>query len=220
MPEPLQPLDQVEAAAVAKVRHILLEGQAEHQRRAGLAPPLVQRVGDPRAHPVVGLAAGKDHLRVVAEPLGQMAEVIRIDPDAVAADQPGLEGEEVPLGPRRVEHVPHRHPDLREKICATSFMKAMLMSRWAFSIALAAFGGLDRRRAEHPAAGDRAIDLRELLDHLLVLAGDDLGDLVDAVLAVARVDPLGAVAEAEVAAALQPPTRSISGPQISSVTPG
>jgi hypothetical protein len=60
MAEPLQPPDEVEAAAVAQVGHILLEGQAEHQRRAGLAAaPLVQRVGDPRAHAVVGAAAGR-----------------------------------------------------------------------------------------------------------------------------------------------------------------
>ena len=59
-----------------------------------------------------------------------------------------------------------------EKIFATSLMKAMLMSRCAFSIALAASGRLDRGGAEHAAAGHRAIDPRELLDHLLILAGD------------------------------------------------
>ena len=32
-----------------------------------LLAPVVQRVGDPGAHPVVGLAAGQDHLRIVAE---------------------------------------------------------------------------------------------------------------------------------------------------------
>ena len=31
---------------------------------------------------------------------------------------------------------------MREKICAISFMKAMLMSRWAFSIAFAASAAL------------------------------------------------------------------------------
>src|SRR5947209_5654194 len=47
MPEPGQPPNQVEAAAVAEVGHILLEGEAEHQSGSGLAPPVVQRVGDP-----------------------------------------------------------------------------------------------------------------------------------------------------------------------------
>ena len=102
---------------------------------------LVKRVGDPAAHAVVGPAAGEDDLRVMARALGEMAEVIGIDPDAVAADQPRLEAEKIPLGPRRREHVPDGYAD-PEKICATSFMKAMLMSRWAFSIALAASAAL------------------------------------------------------------------------------
>ena len=45
---------------------------------------------------------------------------------------------------------------------------------------LGGLGGLDRRGPEHAAAGDRAVDRRQLLDDLLVLAGDDLGDPVDA----------------------------------------
>src|SRR5256885_10100293 len=55
------------------------------------------------------LAPGEDHLRVVAQLLGKMAEIIRIDPDAVPADKTRLEAEEVPFGPCRGEHVPHRH---------------------------------------------------------------------------------------------------------------
>src|SRR5206468_11738598 len=42
--------------------------------------------------------------------------LIRIDSDAVAADQPRLEAEEVPLGARRIEHVPHRDSDPREDL--------------------------------------------------------------------------------------------------------
>ena len=54
--EPLQPPDDVEAAAVAEVGNILLEGQAEHQRACpALRAPVVKRIGDPRAHAVVGL---------------------------------------------------------------------------------------------------------------------------------------------------------------------
>ena len=47
-----------------------------------------------------------------------------------------------------------------EKIWVISFMKAMLMSRWAFSITLAASAALIERGAEDAAAGDRAVDLR------------------------------------------------------------
>ena len=69
--EPLQPPNDVDAAAVAEVGHIFLEGQAEDQRASRLAPPVVERVGDPRAHPVVGLASGEDDLRVMADLLRQ-----------------------------------------------------------------------------------------------------------------------------------------------------
>ena len=71
--EPLQSAHQVERLAVAKVRHILLERQPQHQRRAGLAAAFVKHVGDPAAHAVVGAAAGEDDLRIVAELLGEVA---------------------------------------------------------------------------------------------------------------------------------------------------
>ena len=200
--QPLQPLDHIEAAAVPEVRHILLEGQPEDQRPARLAPAVVERVGDPRAHPVVGLPAGEDHLRVVPDPLRQVAEVIRIDADAVAADQPRLEGQEVPLGPRRVEHVPHRNADLREDLGHFVDERDVDVALRILD-RLGRLGRLDRGGPEHAPAGHRAIEPGELLDHLLILAGDDLGDLVDTVLAVARVDPLGTVAEPEVAAPLE-----------------
>ena len=109
MAEPPKPLDDVDRPAVSKVRHIFLEGQAEHQHRPGLGPaPLVEGVGDPAAHPVVDAAACKDHLGVVPELLRQVAQIIRIHPDAVAADQPRLEGKEVPFRPGCGEHVPDR----------------------------------------------------------------------------------------------------------------
>ena len=91
-----------------------------------------------------------------------------------------------------------------EKILVISFMKAMLMSRWAFSITLAASAVLIEAARKTPAlvtapyiAASRSVDR-------LVLAGDDLDDPVDRMLAVAGIDPLGRVAEEEVAAALQP----------------
>ena len=68
---------------------------------------------------------------------------------------------------------------------------------------LGGLGGLDRGGAEHAGAGHRAVDRGEPVGHRLVLAGDDLDDPVDRMLAVARIDPLGRVAEEEVAAALQ-----------------
>src|SRR4051812_35720525 len=108
--EPLQPPDEVEAAAVPEVGNILLEGEAEDECRAGLAPPIVKLIGDPRAHVVVGLPAREDHLRIVTDLLREVAEVIGVDADAVPADETRFEAEKVPFRARGIEHVPHRHP--------------------------------------------------------------------------------------------------------------
>ena len=62
-------------------------------------------------------------------------------------------------------------------------------------------GGLDGSGTKHAAFGDRAIDFRERCDDFLVLAGDNLRDLVDRMRAVAGVDAFGTIAEAKVAAA-------------------
>ena len=100
--------------------------------------------------------------------------------------RPGWNGRKFHLVPAAVEHVPDRQMPSLAKICVISFMKAMLMSRWAFSITLAASAALIEAARKTPRAGDRAVDRGELLDDLLVLAGDDLDDLVDRMLAVAR----------------------------------
>ena len=62
-------------------------------------------VGDIDAHAVVDAPARMDDVRVVAHFLGLVGDVERIDADAVAAHQAGLEGQEVPLGAGRLEHV-------------------------------------------------------------------------------------------------------------------
>ena len=77
------------------------------------------------------------------------------------------------------------------------------MSRCAFSMAFAASASPDRCGAEDAARGHAAIEKRKPLQNFLVLASDDLGDLVDPVDRVARIDALRTVAEPEVAATLQ-----------------
>jgi len=69
---------------------------------------------------------------------------------------------------------------------------------------LCRFRGLDRRGTEHAAAGDCAVDAGKLFKDFIVLAGNHLGDFVDAMVAVAGVNPLGAVSEPEIAAPLKP----------------
>jgi hypothetical protein len=89
------------------------------------------------AHAVVDAAAGQDDLGVVADFLRLVGEVVRVDADAVAADQAGAEGQEVPLGAGGLQHLQGVDAS-RLKMRASSFIRAMLRSRWVFSITLAA----------------------------------------------------------------------------------
>src|SRR3546814_6872324 len=61
--------------------------------------------GDERAHAVVDAPAGENDFRIVADLLGLGGQIIGVDADAVAADQPRREGQEVPLGAGGGEHV-------------------------------------------------------------------------------------------------------------------
>ncbi len=56
--EPAQPPDQVDGAAVAKVRYVFLERETEHESGPCLrGAAVVERVGDPLPHAVVDSAA-------------------------------------------------------------------------------------------------------------------------------------------------------------------
>ena len=55
--------------------------------------------------------------------------------------RPGLNGRKFHLV-RAAASTSHTERSIAPKICAISFMKAMLMSRWAFSITLAASAAL------------------------------------------------------------------------------
>src|SRR5438045_4147453 len=65
---------------------------------------------DVESHFVVDAAAREDHLGVITDLLGLVREVIRIDADAVAADEPGAKRQEIPLRPGRLEHLERVEP--------------------------------------------------------------------------------------------------------------
>jgi hypothetical protein len=58
--------------------------------------------------------AGEDHLRVVAQHVRLVREVIRIDADAVSADESRPERQEVPFGARSFEDFERVDADLVE----------------------------------------------------------------------------------------------------------
>ncbi len=153
--------------------------------------------GEVIAHAVVDATAGEDDLGLVAGGLGAGGEVVGIDADAVAADQAGAEVEEVPLGAGGVQHVVDGEAEAAED-------HGHLVDEGDVEVALGVLdhlgglGGADVRGDVDAAAGDLAVEGGEALGHLRRLAGDHLGDAVDAVGAVAGIDALGGVAEEEV----------------------
>ena len=57
------------------------------------------------AYVVVQVPAREDDLRVMADLLGLIGEVIGVHTDAMPPAEPGAKGEEVPLGSRRFENL-------------------------------------------------------------------------------------------------------------------
>ena len=95
---------------VADIRAVFLEGETHHQNArpldgdAALEQRLDQLLGDVGAHAVVEASAGEDELRVVADRLRFVREVVGIDADAVAANEAGTKRQEIPLGAGRLQH--------------------------------------------------------------------------------------------------------------------
>jgi hypothetical protein len=123
-----------------------------------------------------------------------VGQVVRVDADAVAADQARAERQEVPLGAGGFEHVASVSMPRRLKISASSLIRAMLRSRWVFSMTLAASAtlmldalwvpavmmlGTAHRRNRRPRGVEPEVTF--------LMVGS-------AVLLVAGVDALGAVA--------------------------
>ena len=168
-------------------------------RRAVLDQLLHRLLGDVLAHAVVDAAAGEDHLRVVAELLRLVREVVRIDADAVAADEPGPERQEVPLRARRLRARRACRCRSRSKISASSFISAMLRSRCVFSITLAASATLMLLARWTPAVTTAAVDARRRARASPACRPTTTFMILrERVLLVARVDALGRVADEEV----------------------
>lgn len=117
-------LDDVDDLGVAHVGAVLFESEAEDEDvaveylYAFLEHEFDDAVGNVGAHAVVHAASGEDDFGVVAVALGTLGEIVGIDADAVASDESGLEGEEVPLGRCCLEDVvgvdAHKGEDFRE----------------------------------------------------------------------------------------------------------
>src|SRR5690349_15438696 len=80
---------------VAEIRDVLLERETEHTDTGALHRPfggdkhLHEPLCDEGAHAVVDAAPGEDDVGMIAHSLRFGGEVVWVDPDAMAADEPG-----------------------------------------------------------------------------------------------------------------------------------
>mmetsp|Transcript_39155 Transcript_39155/g.91820 ORF Transcript_39155/g.91820 Transcript_39155/m.91820 type:complete len:403 (+) Transcript_39155:568-1776(+) len=199
----LEFVDDVDHLGVAQVAAVLLEGQAQHVDAGALDVAaagdhlLDGLLGDELAHAVVDAPAGQDDLRVVAQHVGLVGEVVGVHADAVAAHQARLELQEVPLRAGRLKHLGGVDAELVEDDGQLIHQRDVQVALGVLDH-LGGLGGLDAGGAVHAGHDDLFVDLGHLLQRLGRVAGDDLQDLGQRVFLVARVDALGAVADEEV----------------------
>ena len=107
----LHPAHNVYGMAVADVRAVLLERDSQLENfcfqdsDALFDHQLDDFRGDILAHAVVDAAAGEDDFRQITERLRLVGQVVRVDADAVSADQAGFELEEIPFCARSLQDV-------------------------------------------------------------------------------------------------------------------
>ena len=103
---------------------------------------------------------------MIAGLFGAIGQVIRIDADAVAADQPRLKRHEIPFGPRRRQHVAgvdvERLEDQRQLVHERDVEIAL-----GVLDDLGGFGDLDRGRAVDAGGDDRAVDVGDDVERRL-----------------------------------------------------
>ena len=197
-----QGVNDVHHPGVAQVGAVFLEGQAEDEDAAvadadaALEHQLDQGLGDVGAHAVVDAPAGEDDLGVVANGNGLVGEVVGVDADAVAADQAGAEGQEVPFAAGGFQHFQGVDAELAED-------QRQFVHQGDVEVALSVlddlgrFGDADAAGAVGAGGDDLAVEGVDDGGDCRAGAAGDLFNGGEAVVRVAGVDAFGAVAEVE-----------------------
>src|SRR6056297_1072975 len=198
----LQRLDDVDDSGVSEVRAVFLEGEAQDEDFcAGAVDALPghqldQFAGDVGAHAIVGAAAGQDHLRVEADVLRLVGQVVRVHADAVAADQAGAERQEIPFRSRGLEDRAGVQAELAEQ-------HRQFVDQADIHVALGVFddfcrlGDPDILRFGRSRRNDRGVEGVNEISSLGGGAGGYFFYCWEAVFAVSRIDSFGAVAGEE-----------------------
>lgn len=201
--------DDVDDLGVADVGAVLLEGEPQHGDHgaedvvAGVDHLADGALGHEPADAIVDATAGQDHLGDVADLLGLVGQVVGVYADAVTTNQAGSEGEEVPLGAGRLQHV--RGVDVEPVEDQGQLVhQGDVQVPLGILDDLGGLGHLDGGRPVHPGGDHRFVHPCHHVQGGSVGTGHHLLDLGEAMLPVARVDPLRAVPHGEVPAAGEP----------------
>src|SRR6185503_8947686 len=164
---------------------------------------LQHALGDVLGHAVVQAPTGEDDLGAIADFLGLVRQIVRVDADAVAADEAGPEIQEVPLRAGRLQHFLGIDVEPLED-------HRQLVDQRDIDVALrvlddlGSLGHLQARRLVRAGRDDRAVERVDVVGGLRRRARCDLLDRRQPVFLVAGIDALRAIAGEEIPVELEP----------------
>jgi len=204
----LQFANDVDYLGVAEVRTIFLEGQAKHKNACAVHlntafghgfNQLGYNIG---AHAVIEPAPGENDFRVVADGLGFVGKVVRINTDTMSAHKPGTEWQEIPFGACGLQHGlgvdTHFIEDEGEFVDQRDIDVAL-----GVLDDLGRFRNLDAGCFVGTDGDDLVVDRIDQIGHFRRGTCCHFFDSSDAMLLVARVDTLRAVAGVEILVELE-----------------
>ena len=186
---------EIDDLGVARVGHVLLEGEAHDQDLGVVHLQLAVKhglddvAGDEARHAVIDAAPGEDHLRVKADRLRLVGQIIGIDADAVAADEARTIGVKIPFGAGGGKHLAGVEPEILEQ-------HGKLVDQRDVHVALNVLDDLggfrhsDRAHLVGAGGHHAAIDLVDEVGGLRRRARGDLDDGGEPVLQIAGIDAL------------------------------
>ena len=204
----LQFADHVDNPGVPQVRHVFLEREAKDAHTGRIdQPPLPDQQFDAGfrhmlAHAVVDAPPGQNDLRMAAEFLGLEGQVVRIDADAVPADQPRTKRQEVPLGPGRFQHIQRINAEPVKNDGQLIHQRDVQVALRVLND-LGGFRNLDAGGTVDARTHDRPVQIRQQIQRRRVASGNNLLDGFKRMHLVAGVDPLRRIAHREVGSAPQ-----------------
>ena len=199
----LQLIDDVNDLGIAQIATVLLERQSQNidfgtfdVATAG-DHVLDGLLGDELPHAIIDTPASQDDLRVVAQHLCLVSQVVGIHANAVAANQAWFETQKVPFGPRCFKHLGGINAHLVKN-------DGQLVHQRNIQIALGildhlcSLGCLDAGGPVNPRHNDGFIQLGYLVQGLRRIARHNLENLGQRMLFVTRIDTLRRVTHKKV----------------------